>query len=143
MRVLGACVLLACLSGACDRPPSDDEIREWTPADHDRAEESQRVASGQQSAGVSDAGKDDNRTLVELTWRQQCAQCHGAVGRGDGPNGPMVKASDLTRAEWQKSVTDEQIAQVITAGKGRMPKFDVPPAVLAGLVQRIRASRGQ
>ena len=55
----------------------------------------------------------------------------------------MVKAPDLTQADWQSKVTDEQIAQVITSGKNRMPKFDLPPDVVAGLVARIRSSRAR
>ena len=141
MTRLGAFFVAVLLLG-CDSPPSDDQIREWTPADHDHAEENQRAASGQQPV-ASDGGKDNGQTLVELTWRQQCGTCHGPLGHGDGPSGPMVKASDLTREDWQKSVTDEQIAAVIQNGKGRMPKFDLPPAVLAGIVARIRASRGR
>ena len=134
LGVLGLCL------AACDRPP-DDEVRTWTPADHDHAEESARVAAGAQASGK--AGGVGDRQLIELTWRQQCATCHGAIGHGDGPNGPMVKAGDLTRPDWQSSVTDEQIAQTIQNGKGRMPKFDLPPTVLAGIVQRIRASKGR
>ncbi len=151
MRVSGASAICAALLNVlvmaqlgCDRP-SGDEIKTWTPADHDHAEENARVASGAQAAagprGANSGG--ENRQLIELTWRQQCATCHGVIGHGDGPNGPMVKASDLTRDEWQKAMTDEQIAQTIQAGKGKMPKFDLPPMVLAGIVQRIRASRGR
>ena len=111
MRIL--CAALPCaalLLLACDRPPSDDEIKTWTPSDHDRAEENQRVASGAQAtpqAAGGDNRADNNRQLVELTWRQQCATCHGALGHGDGPNGPMVKAADLTKDEWQTATTDE------------------------------------
>lgn len=55
----------------------------------------------------------------------------------------MVKAQDLTRPDWQSNVTDEQLVAAITNGKGRMPKFDLPPTLLSGLVARIRASRGK
>jgi len=139
---LAACAaLLACLG--CDRPPSDDEIREWTAADHDRAEENQRIASGQQAAPAASGAKGDDATqIVELTWRGQCMPCHGAIGHGDGPNGPMVKAPDLTREDWQANVNDEQIAQIILQGKGKMPRFDLSPTVVSGIVRRIRASRG-
>jgi cytochrome c oxidase cbb3-type subunit 3 len=129
------------VGAGCDRP-SDEEIHTWTAADHDHAEETARAASGAQAAPKGSGG-DDNRQLVELTWRQQCATCHGAIGHGDGPNGPMVKATDLTRDEWQKAMTDEQIVASIRSGKGKMPKFDLPEGVVAGLVQRIRASRGR
>ena len=79
-------------------------------------------------------------TLAEVTWRNQCAPCHGLLGRGDGPQGPMVHATDLTLPEWQAKMTDAQIASSIVNGKNRMPKFDFPPDVLRGLVLRIRAA---
>ena len=53
----------------------------------------------------------------------------------------MVKAPDLTKAAWQASVTDEQIARTIMEGKGKMPKFDLPPADIAGLLKRVRQSK--
>jgi cytochrome c oxidase cbb3-type subunit 3 len=145
---IGAAVcvaLIAVIGGrsSCESPPSGDDVRPWTAADHDHADESGRVASGAQASPRGPGGANDNRQLIELTWRQQCATCHGAIGHGDGPNGPMVKATNLTNDEWQKAMTDEQIAQSIQNGKGRMPKFDLPPAVVQGLVQRIRASRGR
>jgi mono/diheme cytochrome c family protein len=133
--LVGAGALLA-----CDRPPSPDGLRDWTPADHDRAEETQRAQSGQQ-AGPRGSAANGNASLIEATWKTQCLQCHGPLGRGDGPNGPMVQASDLTRADWQAKVTDEQIAMAIKTGKNKMPKFDLPDNVIQGLVQRIRATR--
>ena len=126
----------------CDQPPSAEGLKDWTPPDHDRAEENQRIASGAQAAPAG-SGADNTQTLVELTWRQQCAQCHGVIGHGDGPSGPMVKATDLTNAAWQDKVNDEDIAGSIRNGKNRMPKFDLPPQVVVGLVARIRATRGR
>jgi len=55
----------------------------------------------------------------------------------------MVHATNLTLAEWQSKVTDEQIAEAIRNGKNRMPKFDFPPEVIAGLVARIRVAKGR
>jgi mono/diheme cytochrome c family protein len=131
------------LLGACDGPPSASDLQEWTPADHDHSDEKERVASGAQAAPVGSGGKEEgNRVLIETTWRSQCATCHGFIGHGDGPNGPAVKATDLTKADWQANRTDMEIAQAIISGKGRMPKFDLPPNVVAGLVMRIRASKG-
>lgn len=127
---------------ACDRPPSV-ELREWTPADHDRTEELGKQMAGFQSGPRPEGGADNSQMLAEVFWQQSCAVCHGQDGRGDGPNGPLVKAPDLTREEWQARTTDEQIAARITQGKGLMPKFDVPPTVLPGLVARIRSRRGR
>jgi hypothetical protein len=57
--------------------------------------------------------------------------------------GPMVRAPDLTREDWQSQVTDTQIAAVIKNGKGKMPSFNVPDQVIQGLVARVRAARGR
>ena len=55
----------------------------------------------------------------------------------------MLHAPDLTSAQWQAKVTDEQIKQVVISGKNRMPKFELPPEILTGLVARIRAAKGK
>lgn len=80
--------------------------------------------------------------IIEAAWQQNCAACHGPIGHGDGPNGALVKAPDLTRADWQEKVSDKDIADRIRQGKGLMPKFDLPEETIAGLVARVRASRG-
>jgi mono/diheme cytochrome c family protein len=122
----------------CGRSSSD--TREWQASDHDQA-------GGQQQGQVparpgSSSQADSDKSLVELAWQRNCATCHGPLGRGDGPQGPMVRAQDLTRDEWQTKVTDEQIAEVIRKGRNRMPAFEsLPPQVITGLVARIRANR--
>jgi cytochrome c oxidase cbb3-type subunit 3 len=135
-------VLIALAMSACDRPPSAEGLAEWSPRDHDRLEEQQRVQAGQQVAPPPSGQKDNGETLVEITWQQSCYPCHGPYGRGDGPQGAMVKAPDLTREEWQARTTDAEIMERIKSGKGAMPKFDLPPQVLRGIVMRIRAYRG-
>jgi mono/diheme cytochrome c family protein len=136
---------LGLLLSACDAPPASANMPEWTAQDHDRSDEKEKVASGAQAAGPTAGAprEDGNRVLIETTWRAQCAQCHGFIGHGDGPGGPALKATDLTRAEWQSSRSDAEIAAAISQGKGRMPKFDLPPNVVTGLVARIRASKGR
>jgi cytochrome c oxidase cbb3-type subunit 3 len=131
-------MIAAAALAACDRPPSV-ELEEWTPADHDG--EKKAGAAGVKQGARGDAG--GTPALVEVTWRQQCATCHGVAGKGDGPQGPMFKAPDLGREEWQSKVKDEEIAAVIVNGKGRMPKFDLPDDVVRGLVGRIRSFREQ
>jgi cytochrome c oxidase cbb3-type subunit 3 len=142
-RALSAPLALATAlaSIACDRAPDAASLREWTPADHDRVEEKQRLATGQAASGRKG---DNSAQLVELTWRQQCLPCHGMLGKGDGPNAAMFKPADLTKEEWQSKVKDEEIALVIKNGKNKMPKFtDLPPEVIVGLVARIRAASGK
>jgi Cytochrome C oxidase, cbb3-type, subunit III len=88
-------------------------------------------------------GGGEAAQLADLAWRQQCSTCHGTSGRGDGQLGPMVRAPDLTREDWQSRVTDAEIAATIRHGKGKMPNFDVPDSVIEGLVARVRAARGR
>lgn len=130
-------ILSAALASACDRPPSV-ELKEWTATDHDG--EQKGAASGKQGA-KGDAG--GTPALVEITWRQQCATCHGVAGKGDGPQGPMFKAADLARSDWQDKVKDDEIVATIVNGKGRMPKFELPEDIVRGLVLRIRSFRAQ
>jgi mono/diheme cytochrome c family protein len=139
---LAALPLLAWLTGACDRPASAGSLPEWTPADH-RSQDDDRPA-GEQSAKPKAGPKGgDGTQLVELAWRQQCTSCHGAMGKGDGPMGPMVRAPDLTRDDWQAKTDDADIAAIIQAGKNKMPRFDLPEPVVRGLVARIRSLRGR
>ncbi len=55
----------------------------------------------------------------------------------------MLRAPDLTSGEWQARVTDADILHTIQNGRNNMPKFDLPPAALDGLVKRIRANRAK
>ena len=45
---------------------------------------------------------------------------------------PLVHAADLSRPDWQASVSDEAIAQTIRQGRGRMPSFN--KVVVIGIV---------
>lgn len=130
---VGVAVVLA----ACDRAPSSDGLREWTPADHD----GEKRKGGANQGPKSDAG--DALAFVELTWRQQCASCHGVTGHADGPQAAMFKPPDLTSPELQAKLEDAQIAAAITNGKGRMPKFELPDDVVKGLVARVRSFRAK
>jgi mono/diheme cytochrome c family protein len=139
--------LLACLAGSgCDRPPSADSLAEWTPGDHHSTDDDklaqQRAAGGTRSAKIQGTQGDVSQ-LVDLAWRQQCTNCHGPAGRGDGQMGPMLHATDLTSPEWQARVTDTDMAASIKNGKNRMPAFDLPDPVLRGLVARVRSLRGR
>ena len=135
-------VAFALALAACERPPSADNLKEWTPADHDRAEEQSNQASAPQAPAPrgGDAGAD---TLIQATWVAACLPCHGPAGRGDGPNGPMVNAPDLTREDLQSRFTDDELAAIIHNGRNRMPKFDLSEPVVRGLIARIRSTRGR
>ncbi|MBI4952866.1 MAG: c-type cytochrome [Myxococcales bacterium] len=59
----------------------------------------------------------------------RCAPCHGTSGKGDGPGAAALdpKPRDYTSAEWQKSVTDEQIEKIILGGGPAVGKSSTMP----------------
>ena len=135
-------VALFVLGLACDDPAT--ELTEWTVADHThQTEKTQRQQQRKSAAAMSKPAAyvppSKRDMLIEITWSKQCANCHGKRGRGDGPQSPMVKAKDLTSSEWQATVTDEQLSESIKKGKGKMPAFNFPDSVLAGLVNHVRS----
>jgi cytochrome c oxidase cbb3-type subunit 3 len=128
------------------RPHPPAGATEWTPADHDPppaqpAQPGQAAQPPQQPQAAQTA--PSGAALAELAWARSCATCHGEGGRGDGPQGPMVRAPDLTRGDWQGRVTDDDIRHTILTGKNSMPKFDLPASVVDGLVKRIRSRRAR
>jgi len=138
-RITSHCALLSILLAACtfgcNSTPSD--LRPWKAADHDHtanpnAEQVQVTDAG---TAASNHGLDD---VTIVAWQQNCTTCHGPLGRGDGPQGQLVRATDLSRPDWQAAVTDEGIAAIIRQGRGRMPSFNLPDATVARLVALIR-----
>jgi mono/diheme cytochrome c family protein len=53
---------------------------------------------------------------AKTNWANNCAQCHGASGKGDTKMGKMLNAMDLTDAKKQSSFTDAQAAAAIRDG---------------------------
>ncbi len=66
----------------------------------------------------------DHRAAREL-YRDECAQCHGEGGKGDGPEARMHKPlpADLTDAGRMAKVTDGEIFYQISEGRRPMPSF--------------------
>ena len=116
------------------------------PNDHHSRDDDRARPPGANSAASADPA-DRNRQLaqlIEFAWHQQCSQCHGPTGKGDGPSGPMVETPDLTREQWQAKVSDSEIVSIIRSGRGKMPRFDLlPDVVLRGIVSRIRSTRAR
>lgn len=144
MRRLGERLVLALVLGVgsvslagCERDASG--LTEWTPADHDHQVESKRRRAGPSNLPATPHAPPSKRNqVIDVTWARQCSTCHGKRGRGDGPQSVMVKARDLSSPEWQASVTDEQLTKVIREGKDKMPAFNLPDNVIAGLVEHVR-----
>jgi cytochrome c oxidase cbb3-type subunit 3 len=120
---------------ACNEAPAD--LRQWRPSDHDHTANPNADQVQVTDAGSSEPGHGlDDVTVV--AWQQNCTSCHGTLGRGDGPQGPMLHAADLSRPDWQAATSDEAIATTIRQGRGKMPAFPLPEATILRLVQLIR-----
>lgn len=137
-RLAAALVLGAALSiiGGCERDARG--LTEWTPADHDHQEEAQGRRPARAQRRDLHAAPSEQNQVISVTWTKQCATCHGRRGRGDGPSSTMVKARDLTDADFQATLSDEQLAKVIREGKDKMPAFNLPDSIVEGLVQHVR-----
>lgn len=147
-RILAVLAIVSLV--ACDKPPSPSEAREWTPADHDRAEENARIAQGQSTSAAAGSGRPpmamptgkEAEELVDQLWAKVCSSCHGASGRGDGPTAQQssdIRPPDLADAAWQAKVSDAQIASAIKNGKGKMPNYRFPDPFVEGLTKKVRA----
>ncbi len=129
---------LLSLASGCQRKGS----REWRADDHDQ--EPGGGSAPANGAGNPTSAEDQLATLVEATWTNNCAVCHGRGGQGDGPQGPMVKAPNLTDPTLVDKLSDDQIVATIKNGRNKMPSFpNIPEHVARGLVMRIRALRAQ
>ena len=63
-------------------------------------------------------------------FKNRCSPCHGPGGRGDGPAAAALnpKPRNYADAEWQKSVTDDQIKKTILYGGAAVGKSPVMPS---------------
>jgi mono/diheme cytochrome c family protein len=67
--------------------------------------------------------RDDLRLRnAQTLWKQHCETCHGALGRGDGPNARLHEKRkghaprNLTRPEVQENLTEGEIFWTISKG---------------------------
>jgi mono/diheme cytochrome c family protein len=61
-------------------------------------------------------------------YKEKCTACHGPDGTGKTPAGKAMKAPDFTSPEMKKE-TDDQFADAIQKGKGKMPAIKTLNAV--------------
>lgn len=135
LRIASTVGLLALASLGCSE--SHRERRTWQASDHQLPEGYDEQAAAQQ------ANVDPGLSL----YAALCASCHGAEGRGDGPQRPpMARVPSFADASFQDGRTDEQIAEAIVRGRGGfMPGFGsrVSPEGVAALVRVVRAAGGR
>ncbi len=75
-------------------------------------------------------------------YKTKCAKCHGAEGKGDGSAAKTMKLTvgDLTDAKRMAGFTDARLAEIITKGEKKMPKYDtLKPEEISGLVTYVKA----
>jgi mono/diheme cytochrome c family protein len=75
-------------------------------------------------------------------YGSNCAICHGRNGSGT-PAWRAKGQPDLSTAEWQKTHSDDQIAERIRLGKGKMPSFGkkFSEEDVTALVKQVRSFR--
>src|SRR5437879_1421746 len=61
--------------------------------------------------------------IGEDLYKARCAPCHGPDGAGATAMGKALKLRDLGSRDVQKQ-PDDELNQITTNGKGRMPAFD-------------------
>lgn len=144
-------IVLACCGG-CDQRTKD--LRQWSPADHDRGGEPLAQPAAPMSSSPhegEDMGDEsppsasphqEGGGAVFAAWAKTCVPCHGRVGRGDGPNRGDAPLPDLSDPAWQLRVSDAELARVIREGKNGMPPSSLPAAVVEGLVGLVRQIGG-
>jgi mono/diheme cytochrome c family protein len=100
---------------------------------------------------AADATPDaDAKAQAAEIWSSRCTACHGEDGRGDGPGAAALKPKPINfhRRNWQKVVTDEQIAKAIVEGGSAVglssqmpanPDLEDEDTIVKALVARVRA----
>jgi mono/diheme cytochrome c family protein len=67
---------------------------------------------------------------AQKIFKTKCIVCHGEKGEGNGTGAAAltVKPRNYTDGRWQKSVTDQQIEEIILKGGGAVGKDPGMPA---------------
>jgi mono/diheme cytochrome c family protein len=110
------------------------------------------VLAGLAAACGGGGNGDEGRSAADearAIFKRSCARCHGEYGRGDGMMATALRPPprNYSDPDWQASVTDEYLKEVILQGggaKGLNPKMPATPElaqnpeVLDALVALIR-----
>lgn len=93
------------------------------------------------SASVVRADAGQNSAATKATFRAKCAMCHGPDGAGSEV-GKSMNILDL-RSEAVQKLSDAELAQIISDGKGGMPPFksSLSEAQIHALVRYVRSLR--
>ena len=85
-----------------------------------------------------DNARAANAEKGKSLYSAQCMLCHGAGGNGKGPGAAAFtpKPADFTSGKfWQPPNTDQQIAEIVSKGKGKMQAFpDLSPDDIQSII---------
>jgi hypothetical protein len=106
------------------------------------------AATGSSKPAVPISAAD--RQEADTKFKVLCATCHGESGKGDGPGAVALnpKPRNYTDANWQKTVTDEELRKIIVQGGQAVgksplmppnPDLQTKPGVVEALVQKVRS----
>ena len=88
---------------------------------------------------------------AKAIFDKNCSTCHGPAGKGDGPAGKMLKPPPADLGSVTKSMTDADVAKVITEGGKAVGKSAAMPGFkgkltddqIQGLVQYVKGFAGK
>jgi mono/diheme cytochrome c family protein len=94
-------------------------------------------------ASIARANPVPDAAASRATFKEKCAMCHGEDGAGSDV-GKSLHAPDLRSAAVQK-LSNSELTQVITNGKGGMPAFkdSLSEDQIHGLVAHVRSLRAK
>lgn len=79
----------------------------------------------------------------EKIYQQKCQVCHGIKGKGDGPVASALKPppADFTSSQPMDSLTNEDLLETISKGRGSMPAFAevLKPEEIAAVIEYVRS----
>jgi mono/diheme cytochrome c family protein len=114
-----------------------------------------RMASGAQAAGAAEVADATGVHFLAIepqgpspaeVFSKQCAACHGAEGKGDGPAAVAFnpRPADFMNPELFRTRTDADLAKSITEGVRGMPPFgaQIAPEMVSDLVKYVRGLSG-
>jgi mono/diheme cytochrome c family protein len=73
-------------------------------------------------AFAGDGPSADDGKKIFTSKQAKCSKCHGEDGKGQTKMGKKVGVPDMTSADWQKSITDDQIKEIVLKGREKTDK---------------------
>ena len=91
------------------------------------------LASGCTRSSVVDARATSPEAVAqaEQIFASRCAKCHGAKGKGDGPEAAKLnpRPRNFSDPTWHLAVSDRHIDQIIVEGGAAVGKSAVMPPI--------------